>query len=160
MTENKQQKRLIFLLTVVLVAVFICVSFQNKKTNSNKSNNHVADVREDKNSEKSSKSDFSNVKVTNNVSDQSLKEKLSNSEDEGNISKQSIEIDHASDLPQNKNYRDSSEKIFSTEVHKEATFVKLGKKDSDNDHTLNNMNNLIQPVQVSEAYEKEKQIEA
>ncbi|SFJ88729.1 MULTISPECIES: hypothetical protein, partial [unclassified Bacillus (in: firmicutes)] len=113
MTENKQQKRLILLLTVVLVAVFLCVSCQSKKTSLKKSHDDVADVHEDKDSEKSSQSDSSKANVKNNVS---------------------------------------------TEVQKEATFVKLGQ--NDNNQTSNSMNNLIQPVQVSEAQEKERLEEA
>ncbi|MEH6851969.1 hypothetical protein V7062_19625, partial [Bacillus pseudomycoides] len=158
MSVNKQQKRLIFLLTVVLVAVFLCVSCQNKKTSSKKSHDDVADVHENKDSEQPSKSDSSKVDVKNNISNQSQNENPPNSENESNIPKQSIETDHTSDSPQNEDDSDSDEEVFSTEVQKESTFVKL--EQTDNNRDLNNMNNLIQPAEVSEAQEKEKQDEA
>ncbi|WP_020061518.1 hypothetical protein [Bacillus sp. 123MFChir2] len=124
MQISKQQKRLIFFLTVVLVAIFICVTLQKKKTSSNKSNDYVADVHRDKDSKNPSKSDPSKVKVENSFSNQPLKEEPSNPENESSIPEQSIETDRISDLPQNENNRDS------TEVQKEPIFIKLEQQKS------------------------------
>src|SRR6476661_6460999 len=114
MTENKQQKRLMLLLIVVLVAVavFICVNCQSKKTSLEKSHHYATDVHNDKDSKNSSKQDSSKVDVK-------PKENLSNSGNEFSIPKQTTETDHTSDLPQNKNDRDSSEENVSTEVQVE-----------------------------------------